>query len=371
MATRKKPRSRKPAAANGGKVGSRPFWSGTITFGLVSIPVDLHATSRDGGVALRMLGPQGRPLRREYHPEKSEGALDEDQIVRGFEYAKGKFVTITDEELERLAPEKSRDIELKRFVPAEEVDPLYFERGYFLAPAGNSSKAYTLLAAAMADSGRAGIATFVMHGKEYLVAIFSENGILRAETLRFADELRSPKSVGLAAKPKASPAKVRAFERLISKSTKRQLPAKLREDQYAAKLEALARRKKSRNRDVVEVEVEAEEAHGGAEVVDLMSVLQRSLGRSGTARSGRGRKRAACPLPLQPLRTIWISASSRSLRVRMPTRWPSSMTGALPMRSARSLVAASATASAGPTVTGSGVMISSTASSAGSLHLRS
>lgn len=286
---RRKPRKQE-AVAHGATARSRPFWSGTITFGLVSIPVDLYPASRDTHVSLRMLGPNGRPLRREYFAEGGRSALEDDDLLRGYEYADGKFVTITDDELERLAPEKSRDIELQRFVPEEDVDPLYFERGYFLAPAGRSRKAYDLLADSMADSGRAGIATFVMREKEYLVAVFSENGVLRAETLRFAGELRSPKSIGLPAKPKVTAAKVRAFESIISKSTKRQLSASLLVDDSAKALAKLAQRKLAKGEDVVEVEDE-DTGESGAEVVDLMATLRRSLERP-AARGGRKRRAA-------------------------------------------------------------------------------
>jgi DNA end-binding protein Ku len=276
------------AADTGSGVSTRPFWSGTITFGLVSIPVDLFPANRPVRDSLRMIGPEGRPLRRVYHPENGERALGKEELVRGYEYAKGKYVVVTDEELERLAPEKTRDINLKRFVPADEVDPLYFERGYYLAPSGTSNKAYTLLAESMEKSGRAGIATFVMREKEYLVAIFSENGILRAETLRFADEIRTPKAVGLPKKPKVPAAKVRAFERLITSHSKRQLSARLLEDERAERLRKLVQRKKSRNQDVVEFEPDDEST---AQVIDLMDVLKKSL--RVPAATSRKRKRAA------------------------------------------------------------------------------
>src|SRR2546421_590780 len=138
-------------------------------------------------------------------------------MVRGFEYEKGKYVIVTDEELERLAPEQSRDIDLRKFVDLESIPPLYFDRSYFLAPSQGSEKAYRLLAETMEKNKLAGMATFVMRGKEYLVAIFPENGILRAETMRFADELRSPKEVGLPEKKKVPAATVKKFERLIAR----------------------------------------------------------------------------------------------------------------------------------------------------------
>ena len=158
-----------------------------------------------------MLGPDGQPLARKYYSQKTEKDLDADEIVRGFEVKKDKFVIVTDEELERLAPEKTRDIDLKVFVPEDSIPPIYFERGYYLTPAANSQKAYKLLAETMKKSGQAGVATFVMRGKEYLVAIFSDNGILRAETMRFADELRSPADVALPKKAKVPAASVKSL----------------------------------------------------------------------------------------------------------------------------------------------------------------
>ena len=191
-----------PVEENGEQSGPRPFWSGTLTFGLVSVPVNLFPANKSSRAPLRMLSPGGEPLARKYFSEKTERPLDADQMVRGYEIDKGKYVVVTDEELDRLAPEKSRDIDLKTFVPEESIPPVYFDRGYFLTPASGSEKAYKLLAETMEKGGKAGLATFVMRGKEYLVAIFAEHGILRAETMRFPDELRSPADVGLPKKRK-------------------------------------------------------------------------------------------------------------------------------------------------------------------------
>src|SRR5262249_53366936 len=200
---------------------------------------------------------------------------DADETVRGYEIADEKYVIVTDEELERLAPEKTRDIDLKQFVPAESIPPLYFERGYFLVPAAGSQKAYKLLAETMEKSDLAGIATFVMRGKEYLVAIFSDTGILRAETMRFADELRSPSDVGLPKKKAAAPkATVSKFEKLISGKTKKQFsPAKLADKQTDSLLK-LVKKKQANSKNVVKVEEEAERDHN---VVDLVKILKQSL----------------------------------------------------------------------------------------------
>ncbi len=254
--------------------GARPFWSGTLTFGLVSVPVDLYPGNRSSRVPLRMLGPAGQPLARRYYSQKTGHDLDDDEIVRGYEIEKDKYVVITDEELERLAPEQSRDIDLRRFVDLESIPPLYFDRSYFLAPSKGSEKAYRLLSETMAKSGLAGIATFVMRGKEYLVTIFPENGILRAETMRFPDELRSPKEIGLPERKKTSAASVKKFERVISKHSQKQLPISELKDEKTAKLLKLIEKKRSEHKDVVEVE---EPESKGAEVIDLVEVLKKSL----------------------------------------------------------------------------------------------
>ncbi len=135
--------------------------------------------------------------------------------MRGYEVEPGRYIAITDDELEAIAPKLSQEIDLRRFVPLSDIDPMYFERGYFLVPGKRAGKAYRLLAHIMEERQRAGIATFVMREKEYLVAITARDGLLRAESLRFADELRDAKAVGLTQPTKADEKRVRAFERQI------------------------------------------------------------------------------------------------------------------------------------------------------------
>jgi len=239
------------------------------------VPVNLFPANRSARAPLRMLSPEGEPLSRKYYSEKTERDLDADQMVRGYEIDKGKYVVVTDEELERLAPEKSRDIDLKVFVPEESIPPVYFERGYFLTPAPGSEKAYKLLAETMEKSGKAGLATFVMRGKEYLVAIFAEHRILRAETMRFPDELRSPADVGLPKKkPKVPAATVRKFEKLIGSKSKKQLSPERLKDEQTERLLKLVKKKSAQRKNVVEVETEKREP---GKVIDLVAVLKKSL----------------------------------------------------------------------------------------------
>ena len=268
------PKGKRAAATEEEERGARPFWSGTLTFGLVSIPVDLYPGNRNSRTPLRMLGPDGVPLSRRYYSQKTGNDLDSDSMIRGYEIDKEKFVAVTDEELERLAPEQSRDIDLRTFVPLESIPPLYFDRSYFLVPSSGSEKAYRLLGATMEKSKLAGIATFVMRGKEYLVAIFPENGILRAETMRFADELRSPKDVGLPEKPKVPAAAVKKFENVIKKHSSNTLALSTLKDEKSEALRKLIAKKKSSRKNIVHVEVPEKDE---GKVVDLLDVLKKSL----------------------------------------------------------------------------------------------
>jgi DNA end-binding protein Ku len=266
--------------------GPRSFWSGTITFGLVSIPVELYPAQRSRRVSLRMVAPDGTPLARRYFCPREGRALDRDEIVRGYEMEKDQYVVVTDDELEKLAPDKTRDIDLRRFVPASDIDPVHFERAYYLTPGGNSTKAYRLLAATMEQVGRAGIATFVMRGKEYLVAIFADNGILRAETLRFADEVRSPGDVDLPEPQEPPAAVVKKLEKAIAALSKEGLDEGDLADRSAERLRELVARKERTGEDVVSAP-EGVDPPPSDGVIDLMEVLKRSLQGGGTARASK------------------------------------------------------------------------------------
>jgi len=267
-------RTKRTAERDDNQRAARPFWSGTLTFGLVSVPVDLYPGNRTNRAPLRMLSPEGAPLSRRYYSVKTERDLADDEMVRGFEIEPDKYVVVTDEELERLAPEQSRDIDLRRFVPLANIPPLHFDRSYFLAPSAGSEKAYKLLAETMAKGDLAGIATFVMRGKEYLVSIFPENGILRAETMRFADEIRSPKEIDLPEKKRLPAATVKKFERLIDKHSHQELSLKDLKDEQTEKLLKLVERKRKDHKNLVEAEVKEREE---GQVIDLMAALKKSL----------------------------------------------------------------------------------------------
>ncbi len=276
----------------------RAFWGGTITFGLVSIPVDFYAAARGRQTSMKMVDAEGHPLGRRYYCSAEGTPLSNDDIVRGYETDDGKMVVITDEEFEGAAPEESRDITLERFVPFAQISPMVFERPYWLAPAGRSGRAYSLLAMAMQRSGRAAIGRLVMRGHEYLVAIISDGGVLRAETLRHANELRTPKDLGLPKPAKPSKSAVAALSKEIAALTSPALNLHELEDREAERLHELAERKAAKRKDVIDLGglEDEDEQPGGAEVVDLMALLRKSLGarkRAGDdgASSGEGTSR--------------------------------------------------------------------------------
>jgi DNA end-binding protein Ku len=256
----------------------RGLWSGTISFGLVTIPVQLYAATHSTRHSLRMLSPTGTPLARRFFSEQGK-LLDSEDLARGYALEDGNFVLVEDDELERLLPDQSRDIDLSRFVPAQAIPPLYFERAYILSPSEGGTSAYRLLAATMERLDKAGIATFVMRERQYVVAITAHNGILWAETLRFQDELRDKESLGL--KPHAPSADALKEMRSALKGLKKaRVTDAALADSYWQRLEKLAAKKLSEQRDVVAVSGEGAPEESAAEVIDLMEVLKKSLAKS-------------------------------------------------------------------------------------------
>jgi DNA end-binding protein Ku len=258
-----------------------PFWSGTITFGLVSVPVELVPANRSNHLSLRSLAPDGTPLRRQYVSSETGHELSPHALVRAYDRGKAGYVVVTDDELDKLAPEKTRDIDLRVFVDANQIHPIYFEHGYVLMPAGESAKAYRLLAAVLESGHRAGIATFVMRGKEYLISIIAEDGILRAETMRFKDEIRTPAEVGLPERQKVPEKAMLRFERIISHQAAATLPLGEMHDPSTEALMKIIKLKRAHKENLIVHAESGEEAKP-----DLAASLKKSL----TSSHGRRRK---------------------------------------------------------------------------------
>lgn len=268
--------------------GGRAFWSGTLSFGLVSVPVDLLPAHTSARASLRMLDADGTPLARRYHCPADDEEVDAEDLVRGRDEG-GQVVVVTDAELEALAPKKSREIDLRRFVDRDSIDPAFFERSYFLAPGKGSGKAYRLLATVMERSRRAGIATFVMREKEYLIAIFAEGGLLRGETLRFADQLRTVRSVGLPKPVRVEAAAMKRMSRAVSALAQKSWDPGALIDPHEA-IRELAERKYEKGKDVIRQGASAREE--AEPILDLMQVLRESLAQNDLSAKRPARRRA-------------------------------------------------------------------------------
>jgi DNA end-binding protein Ku len=284
-------RSHAHTASEPARSGPRPTWSGSLSFGLVTIPVELHAATRSRRRRARMLDEHGQPLQRRYYCPEDGETLDDSEIARGYELPKGKYVLVEDDELEALEPKKSREIDLRLFTDQQTLDPVAFEHAYVLIPASEGNKAYRLLTQVMHRTQRAGIATFVMREREYIIAIVSDGRCLLAQTLRFADELRPVDELGL---PKAGAAPkplLARIERALASKQARHIDAKKLIDPAHAQLEKLIETKRKRGDVVAAPAAEAPaDEHAGAEVIDLMQLLKGSL-------RGRAPKSAAHDKP--------------------------------------------------------------------------
>lgn len=269
--------------------GPRPFWSGTISFGLVNLPVGLYPAQHGKPMRLRMVDDEGTPLARRYYCEKEARILTGSELIRGYEVERGDYVLVEDDELAALAPEKSQEIDLERFVALDEIPPIYFERAYFLTPEEGATRAYRLLADSMESASRAGIASFVMRGKQYLVAIIAEGGILRAETLRYHDELRTPESIGLPERQSASQATRRRIAKAIDGCTSSRFERAWLENADAKRILERIDAKLARDADVIWPDAaDVDDDEEGGEVIDLMQVLKQSLAEGRSPATQRG-----------------------------------------------------------------------------------
>ena len=220
----------------------RAIWSGAISFGLVNVPVGLYSATEDHDVHFHQFekGTTARVRNQRVNEETGEEVAYRD-VVKGAELDDGGYVMLTQEELESVEPGKSRTIDITDFVEAAEIDPVYYQRSYYLAPADKTAgKPYLLLARAMKKADRIGIATFVMRGKQYLAAIRPRDDLLVLETMFFADEVREPaKGIDrLPVKGKVAPKDLTMAVHLVEALTTAWDPANY-EDTYTARVKRL------------------------------------------------------------------------------------------------------------------------------------
>jgi DNA end-binding protein Ku len=265
---------------------ARAIWNGSISFGLVNVPVKLYSATEQKDVSFHQFeAGSGERIRYKRVAEESGREVDYGDIVKGYEVEPGRHVIVTPEELESVEPGHSRSIEIEDFIDLDEIDPMHFDKSYYLGPAVNvgAEKPYELLRTALEESNKVPIARFVMRSKQYLAAVRASRGVLVLETMLFPDEVREPDVI------ENRPDDVELTERerrmaaqLIESLTSEWEPERY-QDTYRERVLELIERKAAGD----EVVVEREAADDG-KVVDLMAALEASVEAARTGRSRRG-----------------------------------------------------------------------------------
>jgi DNA end-binding protein Ku len=268
---------------------ARPIWRGAINFGLVTVPVELYSATEDHTIGFRQFerGTSDRIRYRRVN-ERTGKEVEFSDIVKGYELDDGDYVLVEPEELDEIAPGRSRTIDIEAFVDLDDVDPIYFQKTYWLAPAKEEfNRAYSLLLEALAKSNKAGIAKFVMRGKEYIAAVRAGDGVLVLNTLHFPDDIRNP-SKELRTLPEKSSTRGKELDMavtLIDSMADEWKPEAYR-DTYTERVEKLIADKKA-GRTVTPESEPAEPT----KVVDLLDALSRSV------KSRQGKAKPALDLP--------------------------------------------------------------------------
>jgi DNA end-binding protein Ku len=262
---------------------ARPIWSGTISFGLVSVPVRMYTATESKELKFHFLDKKDlTPIGYDKVRKDTGKHVEPDQIVRGFEIEKGRFVPLDDEDLDRLDIELTHSIDICDFVDLEEIDPVYFRKAYFLLPDKGAEKPYRLLGKALEQTGKVGIAKVVIRNKQHLACLRTYDGHLMLETMYYPDEVKDVASLdGDRGKAKLGKAEVDMAKSLVENLSEPFKPEKY-DDTYRKELLSLIRQK-AKGQKLPEPE-EAEEG----EVVDLMAALRESVDR--TKRQQRRRK---------------------------------------------------------------------------------
>jgi DNA end-binding protein Ku len=260
------------------KTSSRPIWSGSISFGLVTIPVRLFTAVREKRLHFRTLHDQDKvPLKQKMFCPADGKEVHPEHTVKGFEIEKDRFVIIQQDELDAAAPKRSKAIEIQDFVELSEIDPLFFDRPYYIAPKPEGAKPYKLLLEAMQKSGKVGIAKVVMWNREYLAAVRPLEDTLVLETMHYNDEVVRADTVGgLEVKAKVDDRELKMATQLIDSLTTDFTPDKYK-DEYREEVMALIERKAA-GEEIHTVATREEKAPGRAH--NLMAALEASLAKS-------------------------------------------------------------------------------------------
>ncbi len=267
----------------------RPIWNGTVSFGLVSVPVKVVTATKSQDVRFNQL-EEGTGARIRYRKvsEATGEEVPNERIQKGFEVAPGQYVVVNEDEMTALAPKASRMVEIEDFVDLDDIDPIYFEQPYYLAPDQAGAKAYRLLVEAMSELRKVAIGRVVMRSKESLVAIRPLDGVLCMETMRYADEVIPAHEVvpEVDEVPAPSERELEMARQLVTALSGEFDPQKYH-DEYREQMVELIERKAAGEEIVAEPQVEEP-----GKVLDLMAALEQSLARAGRGSAAGDRQQA-------------------------------------------------------------------------------
>jgi len=275
---------------------ARAIWKGSISFGLVNIPIALYPATRREEFKFRLLRESDlSPVNYKRVAEKDGKEVPWNQIVKGYEYEKGKYVILKDEDFQRVDLEATQTVDIQDFVEQEEIDPIFFYKPYYLEPQKGGDKAYALLRDALKDSGKVGIAKVVIKTREYLAGVKPEDGVLVLELMHFADELADPGKLHVPKKAEVGKREMNMAKSLIDSMSSKWNPEKYKDDYREALMEVIEEKVEAGGK---EIEEKPKKAPKPTKVIDLVSVLQKSLEQTGgkkkaTAKSRRKHKQPA------------------------------------------------------------------------------
>jgi DNA end-binding protein Ku len=275
---------------------ARAIWKGSISFGLVNIPIALYPATRSEELKFRLLRESDlSPVNYKRVAEKDGKEVPWNQIVKGYEYEKGKYVILKAEDFQRVDLEATQTVDIQDFVDQEEIDPMFFYKPYYLEPQKGGDKAYALLRDALKDSGKVGIAKVVIKTRQYLAGVKPEDGALVLELMHFADELADPGKLHVPTKTEVGKREMNMAKSLIDSMSSKWNPEKYKDDYREALMEVIEEKVEAGGK---EIEEKPKKAPKPTKVIDLVSVLQKSLDQTGakkkaTTKSRRKQKQPA------------------------------------------------------------------------------
>ena len=268
---------------------ARAIWKGSISFGLVNIPIALYPATRREELKFRLLRKSDlSPVNYKRVAEKDGSEVPWDQIVKGYEYGKAKYVVLRDEDFQRVDLEATQTVDIQDFVDLEEIDPMFFYKPYYLEPQKGGDKAYALLRDALKDTNKVGVAKVVIKTRQYLAGVKPEDGALVLELMHFADELADPEQLHVPKKLEVGKREMNMAKSLIGSMTSKWQPEKYKDDYRKALMDVIEEKVEAGGK---EIEEKPKKPPKPTKVIDLVSVLQKSLEQTGTKKKATAKSR--------------------------------------------------------------------------------